>query len=156
MGAKSGFLIFSISRAAHRLVDGALEPLGMDSRHMRSLAVLVLGGPCTQRQLQDLLDIDKSSMVHVVDDLEEQGWAERRDTPGDRRAHTVHVTPGGRRQHAASIAVFERVHESVFGFFSGAEREQLNGLLRRVIQHQRLLRANPERPAARQRSGTRA
>jgi MarR family transcriptional regulator, lower aerobic nicotinate degradation pathway regulator len=34
-------------------------------------------------------------MVRVIDDLEKAGLFERRPVPGDRRVHTVEMTPKG-------------------------------------------------------------
>ena len=51
--------------------------------------------------------IDPSSMVAVIDELEELGLAERQTHPSDRRKHAVHLTDQGRKtlQRARASAI---------------------------------------------------
>ncbi len=54
-------------------------------------------GGLSQRQLGDLLVVDRSNVTGLVDRLEKAGWVRREDDPGDRRIYRVSLTPVGRR-----------------------------------------------------------
>jgi DNA-binding MarR family transcriptional regulator len=91
-------------RAAAALVQ-ALRPLGLELRHFAVLIALNAHGPMSQRDLVAATGSDKASMVRVVDDLEAQELVTRRARPGDRRVHTVEMTPRG-------LEVFDAAHVS--------------------------------------------
>ena len=55
----------------------------------------------TQQELVDRSLIDPSSMVAIIDELEELGFAERRPHPSDRRKHAIHLTADGKRDPRA-------------------------------------------------------
>ncbi len=54
-------------------------------------------GGLSQRQLGDLLVVDRSNVTGLVDRLEKAGWVRREDDPRDRRIYRVSLTPLGRR-----------------------------------------------------------
>ncbi|MEO8315006.1 MAG: MarR family winged helix-turn-helix transcriptional regulator [Pseudomonadota bacterium] len=85
-----------------------------------------------QFQIASALDIDKASVVAVVDRLEELGWLLRRRSNHDRRRYGLYLTPEGARQthtlrsQAAGAEAFAR------DVFSADELKQLLGLLARL------------------------
>jgi DNA-binding MarR family transcriptional regulator len=86
----------------------------------------------TQQELVAGSLIDPSSMVAVIDELEELGLAERRKHPEDRRKHAVHLTPKGKRTLGrAREAAIEFADELLEPLDSG-ERETLRVLLRKL------------------------
>src|SRR5882672_4037668 len=68
-------------------------------------------GPQTVSALHASLAHRRSTLTHVLDRLEERGWAKRAVTAGDRRSYTIALTAAGtraaRRAHAA-LARLER------------------------------------------------
>ena len=77
-----------------------------------------------QRALVGRLQLDKSSMVYVIDELERQGLAERRRDPRDRRSYQVSITDAGRDRVAAAAAatavVMDRMCEPLSGPDAGS------------------------------------
>ena len=57
----------------------------------------------SQRQLGDLLVVDRSNVTGLLDRLEKAGWVQRKDHPEDRRVYRVSLTPAGR-------ALWDKVH----------------------------------------------
>ena len=90
-------------------------------------------GAASQRELGDLLGIDPSDLVGLIDVLETAGYVERRRDPADRRRYAITVTDGGR----AAIGRFERVAsqvaDDVFGVLAAPRRAQLESLLGEVV-----------------------
>jgi len=85
-----------------------------------------------QFQIAAALDIDKASVVAVVDRLEELGWLLRRRSHQDRRRYGLSLTPEGQRQ----VQILRRQAEEAEAFaqdlFNPQELEQLLGLLGRL------------------------
>ena len=76
--------------------------------------------------------IDPSSMVAVLDELEERGLAERRPHPTDRRKHAIHLTDrGSKTLDAAREAAISQAKE-MFAPLSGDEVKTLRSLLRKL------------------------
>jgi MarR family transcriptional regulator, transcriptional regulator for hemolysin len=77
----------------------------------------------TQIQLAEISDLDKTTMVVTVDELEKAGLAERRPSSTDRRARIISVTEAGERAVAEGARISDRVHRDVLEALSEDERE---------------------------------
>ena len=127
-----GFLLsWNGQRMAHKFAT-SLEPLGLRPQHFGVLTLIDSHPGCAQRELVSGSMIDPSTMVAVIDELEELGLAERRPHPADRRKHAVHLTGSGRRTLARAREVAARTAEEVLGPLDERERETLRGLLRKL------------------------
>ena len=51
----------------------------------------------SQRELSDLLVVDRSNVTGLLDRMEKAGWVRRDDNPGDRRVYRVSLTAAGRK-----------------------------------------------------------
>lgn len=97
-----------------------------------SLLVLAEANPgIAQIELANELDIDKATVVALIDRLERQGWVERRRSTEDRRRHGIFLTPEGAR----GLRALKRdivTHEKRFAQrFTAAELRRLLELLER-------------------------
>src|SRR5437667_9989917 len=92
----TGFLLTWAGHRQGRRMIAALEPLGLHPRHFGVLNLIDAEPGVTQQELVTGSSIDPSSMVAVVDELEEAGLAERRSHPTDRRKRAVYLTARGR------------------------------------------------------------
>ena len=86
----------------------------------------------TQQELVDRSMIDPSSMVAVIDELEELGLAERQTHPSDRRKHAVHLTEEGSKTLERARAVGDRDREGALRAADADEIETLRLLLRKL------------------------
>ena len=77
----------------------------------------------TQIELARVSDLDKTTMVVTLDELEAAGHAERRPSRADRRARVVVVTDEGRRLVAAGHQIADRVHREVLAELAPASRQ---------------------------------
>jgi MarR family transcriptional regulator for hemolysin len=111
-----------LNMAGHTLSNrlaAALEDIGLTPR-MQCVLVHALQEERTQIQLAALADLDKTTMVTTVDDLEKRGLAERRPSATDRRARIIAVTPKGRAAAEEGQRIVDRVHaEALAGLPSG-------------------------------------
>src|SRR5262245_29922174 len=116
-------LSFLLSHTSHVLttrMTAALAEIGMTPR-AHCVLVKAMGGELTQIELAKLADLDKTTMVVTLDELEEAGLAERRPSPADRRARIVVVTQEGKRVAAAGEQIVDRVHGEVLEALPAAE-----------------------------------
>jgi len=78
----------------------------------------------SQRQLGDLLVVDRSNVTGLLDRLEKAGWVRREDHPQDRRVYRVSLTPAGR-------ALWEEVHP----LYLDVARQLTEGLPPKKMDH---------------------
>ncbi len=82
-----------VSKQYMEALAARLQGLGI-RRHYFLLAVIAEhGGKLTQQELANLLEIDKVSMVGILDYLAAAGFIRRRPSRTDRRKHLIVLTP---------------------------------------------------------------
>jgi DNA-binding MarR family transcriptional regulator len=127
-----GFLLsWNGRRMAHRFAEG-LQPLGLRPPHFGVLSLIAAQPGCAQHEIVERSMIDPSSMVRVIDELEEMGLAERRIDPEDRRRRAVHLSPAGKRKLEQARRVAAATVDEVLAPLDDDERETLRSLLRKL------------------------
>lgn len=92
-----GMAIGEVSRCWRAKLDERLRPLGLSqSRWMVLLHLSKRGDGVVQKALAEWLGIEGPTLVRILDRMTEDGWLERRESPSDRRAKTVHLTEQSR------------------------------------------------------------
>jgi DNA-binding MarR family transcriptional regulator len=129
----AGQLFFRLWRASHERTAEALESVGLTPPLFALLNVLGARRGAIQQEIGQLMGIDPSTMVSLIDQLESAGLAKRRTHPKDRRAREVSITPKGRRALERARGLAKRVEDDVLRGLSAAERGQLLTLLRRAL-----------------------
>jgi len=126
---------FNLSSLGYAVSTGFKEILVPFALHPREFAVLRAVGSQegqTQQALGDRLQIPRSRMVSIVDELEARGYLERHPNPADRRVREIYLTDAGR---SALEQAFERAvayERQIAEPLDAEEREQLLDLLERV------------------------
>lgn len=102
LSSRLGYLL---KHAHQRLVaegSRALAPYGIDGRELAVLALVGAHEGLSQLEAAGRLGIDRTTMVALLDALEEKSLVARHRDPHDRRRNTVALTPtGADRLHAA-------------------------------------------------------
>jgi len=128
------FLLVQLGMEAARQFGELLGPLGVEPRHVGMLTRLAANEGKAQQVIGELIGLNPTQMVFLVDELEGRGFVERRRNPADRRSHALYLTPAG-RDLLSKVQEASRVHQARFGAsLSEAEQEQLTGLLRRIAR----------------------
>jgi MarR family transcriptional regulator, transcriptional regulator for hemolysin len=124
-------LSFLLNHTSHVLatrMTAAFAEIGITPRDYCVLAH-AMSGEYTQIELAKLSDLDKTTMLNTLDELERAGYAERRPSPADRRVRIVTVTPAGAGLVAAGHRIADRVHGEVLDALPREERQAFTGAL---------------------------
>ena len=89
----AGQLFFRLWRASHTRTAEELESVGLTPALFGLLNVLEDRPGTNQQEIGSAMGIDPSTMVSLIDQLEEAGLAKRRPHRKDRRAREVAITP---------------------------------------------------------------
>ena len=128
-------LSFLLARANALSVAAGNAALAEHGLRVRSYSVLALAAGSarpSQRELAELLRLDPSQVVALVDELQTRGLVVREADPADRRANVVVATDMGRSVHAEAGAAARAAEAALHGDLSEADRGRLTDLLRRM------------------------
>jgi len=130
---RPGGLLFLASQAAQQLANERLSPLGITAREFGVLTLLARAGQLSQQAIGEQLRIDRTTMVAMVDVLEQAGFVRRERNLTDRRAYAVKLTPRGRARQRRGAETLENARDEFFAPLSTREREQLLAMLERLV-----------------------
>ncbi len=137
LASAPGFLLsWNGQRMAYRFA-AALAPLELRPPHFGVMTLIDAHPGLAQQELVTRSLIDPSSMVAVIDELEQMGLAERRRHTEDRRKHAVHLTGRGRRTLQRARDAATKMAQEVFAPLDERELETLRRLLRKLAGAER-------------------
>src|SRR4026209_1743283 len=101
----AGVLLLKIGKVAERRLAEALKPTGLTPRHL-GVMFEVQACPTSQQALIEMIGVDPSKLVGLLNDLEADGLIVRKRDPQDRRRHIVEVSAkgSGRLEDAKQVA----------------------------------------------------
>lgn len=133
--AASSVLISQLARGMRRRIEHAVEPLGLRPRELHALAHLRERGPSAQQTLVELLGIDSTNLIAILNRLEDAGLIERRRDRADRRRAIIALSEQGDQLLADLDRALREIDDEVFARLTSSERETLNALLAQAVEH---------------------
>jgi DNA-binding MarR family transcriptional regulator len=125
-------LIARIARVVRQRLEQGLEPSGLHQRQLVALSYLHEHGPTAQQTLADRLCMDASSLVCLLNQLEDGQLIVRSRDRSDRRRGILELSELGERTHAQVDAALRRIDDEILGELAPGERDILRGLLSRL------------------------
>jgi DNA-binding MarR family transcriptional regulator len=127
-----GLLLARHGQFVNTQIRNAMATTGLTPRHRQVLVDLSERGPTSQQSLLETLSVDPSVLVSILNDLEQQGLAERRRDPADRRRHIVEMSSKGCDVLRAMEQAVSRAEAELFADLDDVDRDRLHELLTRV------------------------
>jgi DNA-binding MarR family transcriptional regulator len=137
MRARLPFLLYRTAQASHALANEMLAEIGLSARQVGILTLISERQPMTQTALGAELEIDRTTMVDLLDRLEERGLVERRRDPTDRRAFRIHPTEAGLVAKAEAIRILDEQQAAFLEPLSNSDRRVLARILNHLYAHNR-------------------
>jgi DNA-binding MarR family transcriptional regulator len=131
---RAGFLFYKAALLLAEDVERALLTVGMRTRYFFVLASLASGPTLSQQDLSRLLNLDPTTVVAVIDEMERNQHAERRRSPTDRRRYNLILTDSGREALGRAEQVATAAESAFFDALLDDDRKALLTTLRRVLQ----------------------
>jgi DNA-binding MarR family transcriptional regulator len=133
-------LAFLLHAAADRMavdLDRAAVEMGLnDMRDWLVLAALDDGQQRTQLELSRMVCVDKTTLISVLDRLEQQQLVVRTVHPTDRRVRIPQITPAGRSVYAKFATARDTAEASALDGVAPDQRALLLELLARIADRQ--------------------
>ena len=116
------------------LTAEALAPFGVSGRELAVLTVLAGQEPGSQQQAAQRLGVDRTTMVGLVDTLEDKGLVRRRAHAEDRRRNVIELTEAGRDTLQRAGEASRDAERRFLAPLSVRDAEQLKTALLTLIQ----------------------
>jgi DNA-binding MarR family transcriptional regulator len=126
---RSAALLVHLARHMRVRSEAAIAPLGLRARHLIALTVLRDQGGSTQAALATTLQIDRTNLVGLLNELEAGALIARRRSSEDRRRHMVELTDAGADLLAQAEFALAAAEDEVLALLDREQREQLSALL---------------------------
>jgi MarR family transcriptional regulator, lower aerobic nicotinate degradation pathway regulator len=133
--AKSGFLMVRLAMGFKARAIAALEEAGFSQYHYSVLALLDEQPRKAQTTIAEVLVLDPSQLVGVLDSLEERKLIMRQRDVDDRRRHVVSLTAKGRDQLVRLRRTIDRLEDEMFEPLDAASRKAFHEMLLRLADY---------------------
>jgi DNA-binding MarR family transcriptional regulator len=136
--ANVAFLLAQVGAHASGMFADRVEPLGLTPPQVGILCYIARADGLSQQALSEKLGLFPSRLVAMIDELEQRGLVERRDSPRDRRSYALHLTGAG-REILEQLDRIGRAHQQALcAALDASEQAQLKALLARIAAEQKL------------------
>lgn len=127
-----GYLLKLAQLSFGERVRVALGPLGIGTREWAALICLD-DRPLSQIELGERSGIDRTTLVAVLDRLEDRGMVQRSPDRDDRRRNVIRITASGRDLRTRAAAVVDECERQFLAPLKTADAHRLKEALQTVI-----------------------
>jgi len=122
--------------SAEQAIEAELARPNLSGREFAALTLIDAEGPASQQRLAGRIGVDRTTMVGLIDALEEKGLVSRRRDPNDRRAYVLEATPAGRDTLRDALTAVELGEKQALASLTNTESATLKHTLQRLVQGQ--------------------
>jgi DNA-binding MarR family transcriptional regulator len=132
-----GYLLKHAQQQFSELTATRFAPLGISGREAGVLRAVGRGGegPASQGEVARRLGVDRTTMVALIDELQDKRLVLRRQDPDDRRKNAVELTDAGRRALEEADRAADEVERAFLAPLTAAEAEQFRRALQALVIH---------------------
>ena len=136
MNSSLGMSIFLASKSQERLTELEMKKqLGLTPAHWKVILALNLTNGLTQKELADKIFVDGSTLVPVLDKMEQNGLIERKPDSKDRRINRIFLTPKSESTVDSIILIILQLRKMIYRGISEEDLDLSKKTLDAVIQN---------------------
>jgi DNA-binding MarR family transcriptional regulator len=128
-----GYLLKHVQQRLFELTSAALAPFNINGRELAVLIVLAGGEPASQQEAAGRLGIDRTTMVALLDVLEDKGLVARRPDTHDRRRNVVALTALGTQTLRDATQASDQAERRFLATLTPAAAQQFRATLRLLV-----------------------
>lgn len=134
-GTVFGYWSHIAAQRYFELLLAELKPSGLDRGFYALMLIAEHDGCLSQQDLAARLQVDKATMVRVLDLLSAKGYVERKDCPSDRRKHLLRLLPAGKPVVDDIRAVCRSLNDTAFAGVPAEARTNFISTLSTVLNN---------------------
>lgn len=127
-----GFLLRDVSRLYVQRFEERAKVLGLTLSQCKVLVYLARHEGISQARLSDLTELEPMNLVRILDQMEAQGWLERRADPSDRRARCLFLKPKAKPVEDSIWSVSDATRGEAFAGIPRRQAELLLDLFEKI------------------------
>ncbi|AWT27020.1 MULTISPECIES: MarR family winged helix-turn-helix transcriptional regulator [Corynebacterium] len=131
--ASPSFQLERLRRRTRGFVEADLAREGFNLREYWVLTYLVDGDAASQTTLGEVIGVDRSDMVRLVDSLEQRELAQRVKDPKDRRRQIITATKKGRKVQEKLTPVVQDAEDKALDESTSKQLKHLKKLAKSII-----------------------
>ncbi|WP_291476265.1 MarR family winged helix-turn-helix transcriptional regulator [Corynebacterium sp.] len=131
--ASPSFQLERLRRRTREFVEADLAREGFNLREYWVLTYLVDGDATSQTTLGEVIGVDRSDMVRLVDSLEQRSLAQRVKDPKDRRRQIISATKKGRKAQEKLTPVVQDAEDKALDESTSKQLKHLKKLAKSII-----------------------
>ena len=135
LSGRLGYLFKHAQLRMTELNEKALAPYGINGRELAVLLVLAGHEPASQLQVAQRLNVDRTTMVALLDTLEDKALVSRHPHAEDRRRNVVELTETGRDILRRASTASDAAERTFLAPLDARAADQLRDSLRTIVTH---------------------
>ena len=132
LAVRLGYLLKHAQLRLAELTASAMAPFGITGRQLAVLIAIDSQAPLSQQEVAHRLGVDRTTMVLLIDELENKRLVQRRRDQDDRRTNVVVLTDAGRTTLREASRASDEAERLFLGPLSAGEAGQLRQALRAI------------------------
>lgn len=130
-----GYLLNFNGQLIRDRLEKVLQPLNLTLRELGVLRILESEGPLSQHVLGRRHNIDRTTTVQVIDQLEGRQLVLRSQNVEDRRSNLLFLTPRGRKTLSRALKLVNKEQTAFLSPLPDGERDALFRILLQLLSH---------------------
>lgn len=130
----AGFLLSYCGKILRERCQNSLAPLNLSLKELGVMRILGSEGALSQQELGRRHLIDRSSLVQLIDQLEQREFVVRSTNQEDRRSKLIFLTPRGRKTLQKAIRLVEREEKDFLQVLGDSESKVLKVTLLSLLE----------------------
>ncbi|AVT41507.1 MarR family winged helix-turn-helix transcriptional regulator [Plantactinospora sp. BB1] len=133
LSRRLGYLFKHAAARLEELHTQALAPFDVDARELGVLLVLSGHEPASQQQVAQRLGVDRTTMVALIDRLEDKGLVFRRPHAEDRRRNVIDLTDHGKDTLRRATRASDDAERALLAPLTSQDRKRLRDTLQLIV-----------------------
>lgn len=129
-----GYLLKHARERLSELTSAALAPHGVDGRELAVLQVIAGSEPPSQHEAAQRLGVDRTTMVALLDVLQDKGLVVRKPHEHDRRKNVVVLTERGKITRADAVRAYDEAEREFLAALPDGDGERLRTTLVTLLE----------------------
>lgn len=131
-----GMLIALASKSQERLVELEMKrQLNLTPAQWKVILALNMTNGLTQKELADKIYIDSSTLVPVIDKMEQNGLVERKADSKDRRINRIFLTKKSESTINSITLIILQLRKMIYSGISASEIDLVKKTLKTIIKN---------------------
>ncbi len=112
-----------------------LRPYGIARSQWYMLYHIDQAGRLTQKELQDILQVESATLTGAINALEQKGWVVRKASTTDRRVKELQLTPAGKKLWSSLPDPILEIRKRMLKDIPSEEEQIAQKILEKAIQN---------------------